>query len=54
MPIPFLDLVTPHTELQEELLDVVRRALGSAHFVGGEEVESFEREFAAFSTAVRM
>lgn len=51
MPIPFLDLVTPHTELQEELLDVVRRALGSAHFVGGEEVESFEREFAAFSTA---
>lgn len=48
MSIPFLDLVTPHTELEEELLDVVRKALRSAHFVGGEAVESFEQDFAAF------
>ena len=48
MAIPFLDLVTPHVELEEELLDVVRKALRSAHFIGGEEVESFEKEFAAF------
>jgi len=48
MNIPFLDLVTPHVELEEELIAVVRKALRSAHFIGGEEVESFEREFAAY------
>jgi dTDP-4-amino-4,6-dideoxygalactose transaminase len=48
MEIPFLDLVTPHVELEEELMEVVRRALRSGHFVGGEEVESFEKEFAQF------
>jgi dTDP-4-amino-4,6-dideoxygalactose transaminase len=48
MNIPFLDLVTPHLELEEELLDVVRHALRTAHFIGGEEVDQFEKEFAAF------
>jgi dTDP-4-amino-4,6-dideoxygalactose transaminase len=48
MSIPFLDLITPHVELEEELLSVVRKALRSAHFIGGEEVDSFEKEFAAF------
>ncbi|MEJ2246946.1 MAG: aminotransferase class I/II-fold pyridoxal phosphate-dependent enzyme [Acidobacteriota bacterium] len=48
MPIPFLDLITPHTELEEELMAVFRKALRSARFIGGEEVESFEKEFAAF------
>ena len=51
MNIPFLDLVTPHIELEEELIAVVRKALRSAHFIGGEEVESFEKEFAAFCGA---
>lgn len=46
--IPFLDLVTPHRELEEELLDAVRRALRSAAFIGGPEVEGFEREFAEY------
>lgn len=46
--IPFLDLVTPHLELEEELIAVVRKALRTAHFVGGEEVESFEKEWAAY------
>jgi dTDP-4-amino-4,6-dideoxygalactose transaminase len=46
--IPFLDLVTPHRQLQEELLAVVKSALNTGHFVGGSEVESFEKEFAAF------
>jgi len=49
--IPFLDLVTPHVELEEELLDVVRRALHTARFIGGPEVEGLEREFAAFCQA---
>jgi dTDP-4-amino-4,6-dideoxygalactose transaminase len=46
--IPFLDLVTPHLELEEELVSVFRRALETAGFVGGEIVEDFEREFAEF------
>lgn len=47
-PIPFLDLVTPHRELEEELVGVFRQALRSAAFIGGEQVEAFEREFAAY------
>ena len=47
-PIPFLDLVTPHRQLEEELLDVLRQALRSASFVGGEQVDAFEREFADY------
>ncbi len=44
--IPFLDLVTPHLELEEELLAAFRSALKTAGFVGGPMVEEFEREFA--------
>lgn len=46
--IPFLDLVTPHVELEEELTAVFRRALFTAGFVGGPMVEDFEKAFAAF------
>ena len=46
--IPFLDLVTPHKELREELVDVFNCALDTAGFIGGPVVEAFEREFAAF------
>ena len=49
--IPFLDLVTPHEELKEELCNVFRTALGTAGFVGGPMVEEFEREFAKFCDA---
>ena len=49
--IPFLDLVTPHEELKEELCDVFRTALASATFIGGSMVESFERDFAAYCKA---
>jgi dTDP-4-amino-4,6-dideoxygalactose transaminase len=45
-PIPFLDLVTPHLELEEELVSVFRDALRTAGFVGGSAVEAFERGFA--------
>src|SRR5262245_16976574 len=47
-PIPFMDLVSPHRELEAELVEAFRQALRSAAFVGGPEVEAFEREFAAF------
>jgi dTDP-4-amino-4,6-dideoxygalactose transaminase len=46
--VPFLDLVTPHKELEEELFAVVKKAFGTAGFIGGPMVESFEREFAQF------
>jgi len=43
--------VTPHLELEEELVSVFRRALKSAGFVGGPMVEQFEKEFAQFCQA---
>jgi len=46
--VPFLDLVTAHKELREELLAVVNKAFDTAGFIGGPMVEEFEREFAAF------
>lgn len=50
--VPFLDLIAPHRGLEDELVEAFRRALHSAQFVGGPEVQAFEREFAAFcSTA---
>jgi dTDP-4-amino-4,6-dideoxygalactose transaminase len=49
--IAFLDLVTPHQELESELLAVVKKAFSNAGFIGGPMVEDFEREFAAFCDA---
>src|SRR4029077_19253905 len=46
--IPFLDLVTPHVEMEEELVSIFRSTLRSAGFVGGEMLEEFEQEFAHF------
>jgi dTDP-4-amino-4,6-dideoxygalactose transaminase len=49
--IPFLDLVTPHQQLEPELTAVFQKVLGTAGFVGGSLVENFENEFAAFCDA---
>ncbi len=46
--IPFLDLVTPHLELEEELIAAVRTSLKTGRFIGGPEVDNFEKEFAHF------
>jgi dTDP-4-amino-4,6-dideoxygalactose transaminase len=46
--IPFLDLVAPHIELEQELIGVFRQALRGAEFVGGPVVEEFEKAFATF------
>jgi len=46
--IPFLDLVTPHVELEQELTEVFRKALHTAGFIGGPMVEEFEKAFAGF------
>lgn len=45
---PFLDLVTPHAELRDELCGVFEAALETAGFIGGPMVQEFEQSFAAF------
>src|SRR5438105_4732207 len=46
--IPFLDLVTPHLELEQELTDVFQKVLQTAGFIGGPMLEEFETAFASF------
>ncbi len=46
--VPFLDLVTPHQELKEELCSVFNTALATAGFIGGPMLEEFERAFAGY------
>jgi dTDP-4-amino-4,6-dideoxygalactose transaminase len=48
LEIPFLDLVTPHRELEAELVGVFRATLDKAAFIGGPMVEEFEKSFAEF------
>src|SRR5437667_2939244 len=45
---PFLDLVTVHRELREELLSVFETSFDTAGFIGGPVVQGFERDFAEF------
>lgn len=46
--VPFLDLVTLHAELKEELTAVFHAALETAGFIGGPMVQGFENDFARF------
>ena len=50
-PVPFVDLVSVHRELREELRAVFERALDTAGFIGGPMVQEFERSFAEFCGA---
>jgi dTDP-4-amino-4,6-dideoxygalactose transaminase len=47
-PIPFLDLVTVHRELRDELRAIFDAALDTAGFIGGPMVQAFERDYAEF------
>ena len=49
--VPFVDLVTKRRELAPELLEVCKRVFETAGFIGGPEVDGFEREFAAYCDA---
>jgi dTDP-4-amino-4,6-dideoxygalactose transaminase len=49
--VSFLDLVTPHVQLKEELHAVLEAALNTAGFIGGPEVQKFEEEFAKYCDA---
>jgi dTDP-4-amino-4,6-dideoxygalactose transaminase len=50
-PIPFLDLVTPHVELKNELMAVLSKAIDTAGYIGGPMVKGFEEEFARYCNA---
>lgn len=49
--IPFLDLVTLHADLEDELCGVLKQTVRTAGFIGGLMVEGFEAEFATFCDA---
>ncbi|MGH9686778.1 MAG: DegT/DnrJ/EryC1/StrS family aminotransferase [Candidatus Acidiferrales bacterium] len=46
--VPFVDLISIHKELESALLEVCKKSFETAGFIGGPEVEGFEREFAQF------
>jgi dTDP-3-amino-3,4,6-trideoxy-alpha-D-glucose transaminase len=46
--VPFLDVGAAQSELAEELAEAYCRVAASGHYVLGDEVELFEREFAAY------
>jgi dTDP-4-amino-4,6-dideoxygalactose transaminase len=46
--VPFLDLVSAHRALKDELCNAFRAALETASFIGGPAVEEFETKFAAY------
>ena len=48
MKVPFLDLKAAYLELKDELDAASQRVLESGWYILGEEVESFEREFADY------
>jgi dTDP-4-amino-4,6-dideoxygalactose transaminase len=47
--IPFLDLGATYRELKKEIDAAVGESLASGWYIGGPEVEGFEREFAAYT-----
>lgn len=49
--VPFVDLVTMHRQLKDELLAVCKRVIETAGFIGGPEVEGLEKEFGHFCGA---
>lgn len=48
MRVPFLDLKAQYASIREEVQNAMNQILDSAHYVGGEAVERFEQEFAAY------
>ena len=49
MNIPFLDLGAAYSELQAEIETAVLASLRSGLYIGGQEVEAFEHEFAVYT-----
>lgn len=51
MNIPFLDLKAPYLELKQELDPAIARVVSSGWFIGGDEVDQFEAEYAEYCGA---
>ena len=49
--IPLLDIKAEYIEIKDTVDEAIQRVVTSARFILGDEVESFEREFADFSQA---
>jgi len=47
-PVPFLDLIAPHKELEVPLNQVFEQVMNTAGFIAGPMVEEFEKAFANF------
>ena len=46
--VPFLDLTRQYKRIEEEILSAQKRVLEKGHFILGEEVSTFEEEFAQY------
>jgi dTDP-4-amino-4,6-dideoxygalactose transaminase len=49
MKVPFLDLAAAYTELQNGMESSILATLRSGWYIGGQDVEAFEREFAVYT-----
>jgi dTDP-4-amino-4,6-dideoxygalactose transaminase len=53
MNVPFLDLGAAYREIQVELESAILASLRSGWYIGGQDVEAFEREFAGYTSTKR-
>jgi dTDP-4-amino-4,6-dideoxygalactose transaminase len=51
MRVPMLDLSRQYARIRVEVLEAVERVCASSHYIGGEDVATFEGELAAFTGA---
>jgi len=51
MKVPFVDLTTQFQAMRDEVVPAMTKIMQGAHFILGEEVALFEKEFAAFCEA---
>jgi dTDP-4-amino-4,6-dideoxygalactose transaminase len=51
MKVPFLDLKTQHKQIEHEVFPMIKEAMENAMFIGGVNVEGFEKEFSEFCNA---
>ncbi len=51
MQINFVDLNKQYNRIKSEIDDAIQRVIKNCSFIGGEEVRSFEEEFANYCDA---
>jgi dTDP-4-amino-4,6-dideoxygalactose transaminase len=51
--IPFVDLKAQYASIKDEVAEAIRCVLESVRFIGGEQLTSFESEFAAYCDVKR-